>query len=267
MDFSRSRAGMCALWIAAFHLAQPLAKADEPAASRIAILIEQLGHRDYRARDAASRDLEALGETAVLALEKARDASDDAEVRRRATMLLDHAEGLRRQRLARQLHGAWTVTSAERGGRPHDELLRGKLTFSPDGEILFQRAGAPESGSCGYRYGLQPTHTPGHLCVFRLREPGDDVDDAMLGIYTLHGDELRICFGEEGGKRPSEFKTYSGTGELYLVLRRAAEPVALRAARDARRTAFHLSGALPAASFAHELLPFEQRFTIFACIW
>jgi hypothetical protein len=85
--------------IALAFLCDTNTRAEEPAAERIAVLVEQLG-----SRDAASRGLEALGEQAIPALRHARSTSDDAEVCRRAGILLDQAEGAVRLRLTWRRH-------------------------------------------------------------------------------------------------------------------------------------------------------------------
>jgi hypothetical protein len=57
-------------------------------ADRIAQLIQQLGDNKFARRQAASRDLEALGQRTLPALRKAAAASKDAEIRRRAWLLV-----------------------------------------------------------------------------------------------------------------------------------------------------------------------------------
>src|SRR6267378_122595 len=51
---------------------------------KIARLIQQLGDDAFRKREAASKELDAIGEPALVALRKAAASSDDAEIRRRA---------------------------------------------------------------------------------------------------------------------------------------------------------------------------------------
>lgn len=94
------------VWIVVLALALPLGASvlradDEPAApavspemqARIAKLIEQLGADDFRAREAASRELEGLGAEAKEALAKAVRTSESPEVRWRAEQLLRRLEG------------------------------------------------------------------------------------------------------------------------------------------------------------------------------
>jgi hypothetical protein len=68
-------------------------------ANRIAGLIKQLGDNRYASREAASKGLEAIGQQALPALRKAAAASKDAEIRRRARMLV-HTIHQRLPRLA-----------------------------------------------------------------------------------------------------------------------------------------------------------------------
>src|SRR5262245_19344279 len=57
--------------------------------SKIDDLIKQLGDDSFAKREAASKALAQLGEPALAALRKAADSSDDAEVRTRATRLVE----------------------------------------------------------------------------------------------------------------------------------------------------------------------------------
>jgi hypothetical protein len=71
--------------VALVLLAAP-ASAD-PTPEKVAKLIEQLGSPDFRARETASKELEAVGGPALAALKKAAESSDDAEAARRAAEL------------------------------------------------------------------------------------------------------------------------------------------------------------------------------------
>jgi hypothetical protein len=61
-------------------------------------LVERLGAADFRTREAAHRDLVALGDAARPALQRAADATDNPEIERRLEVLLDKLE---RERLIR----------------------------------------------------------------------------------------------------------------------------------------------------------------------
>ncbi len=58
------------------------------APTRIAFLIEQLGDRKYVKREAASKELERIGEPALGPLRQAATTSRDLEIRRRAELLV-----------------------------------------------------------------------------------------------------------------------------------------------------------------------------------
>jgi hypothetical protein len=73
----------------------------------IASLIRQLGHDHYQKREAASKQLEALGEPALAALRAAAASSDDAEIRLRSGRLVQTiTERATRKQLAKFV-GRW----------------------------------------------------------------------------------------------------------------------------------------------------------------
>src|SRR5687768_14697252 len=60
----------------------------EATPERIAVLIRQLGDKEFAKREAAQKELDAIGEPARDALKKAA-AGDDAEVRERAKKIIE----------------------------------------------------------------------------------------------------------------------------------------------------------------------------------
>src|SRR5207249_3697983 len=64
------------------------AVADDPDDKEIARLVKQLGSSDFRAREAARKELEAIGEPARASLRKVTDSGADLETQRRASALL-----------------------------------------------------------------------------------------------------------------------------------------------------------------------------------
>src|SRR5262245_24196699 len=71
----------------ALPLGTDLSSAAPPEAAEIEHLIRQLGSPKFLEREAAAKALDAVGEPALPALEKAITATNDAEVRRRAQQL------------------------------------------------------------------------------------------------------------------------------------------------------------------------------------
>jgi hypothetical protein len=79
-------------------------------ADRVAALIKQLGDGAFAKREAASKELEDIGEPALAALRKAATSSDDLEIRRRAERIIQTIAT--RAAIKRQLaafKGKWNV--------------------------------------------------------------------------------------------------------------------------------------------------------------
>jgi hypothetical protein len=101
-------------------------------AAQIVRLIEQLGSEVYAEREAASRALKRLGEPALEPLQKARQESLDAEIRRRAERLVAIIEPPVIEARARAIRES-QLTPEEKGrrlmplvkeGMTHDEVFR-----------------------------------------------------------------------------------------------------------------------------------------------
>jgi hypothetical protein len=80
---------------------------------RVAALIKQLGDHKFAKREAASKELEDIGEPALAALRKAATSSDDLEMRRRAertihTITIRAADAAIKRKLA-AFKGKWDV--------------------------------------------------------------------------------------------------------------------------------------------------------------
>jgi RNA polymerase sigma factor (sigma-70 family) len=115
----------------------PKQETQTPDPQRVAALIRQLGDDAFAKREAASKELEAIGVPALAALKKAR-ASDDPEIRRRATLL--------HQKIAAALQ-VFCYEGHASGG---DGWVIG-VAFSPDGKRVLSSAGVfgnppPENG-------------------------------------------------------------------------------------------------------------------------
>jgi hypothetical protein len=80
---------------------------------RVAALIKQLGDHRFVKREAASKELEHIGEPALAALRKAATSNDDLEIRRRAERIIQTittraAEAAIKRKLA-AFKGKWNV--------------------------------------------------------------------------------------------------------------------------------------------------------------
>jgi uncharacterized protein (TIGR03067 family) len=59
---------------------------------------------------------------------------------------------------------------------------------------------------------------PKEIDIITIAPDGSDL--AMLGIYQLQGDTLRICFADFGKQRPTEFKAKADSKQVHYVLKR-----------------------------------------------
>jgi RNA polymerase sigma factor (sigma-70 family) len=104
-----------------------------PDPGRIAALVRQLGDDAFAKREAASKELQAIGVPALAALNKAK-ASDDPEVRRRAILLY------------KKIAATLQVFCYDGHARAGDGWVLG-VAFAPDGKRLLSSAGAAGAGS------------------------------------------------------------------------------------------------------------------------
>src|SRR3954462_633112 len=92
---------------------------DDAQRGRIGALVRQLGDKEFARREAASKELDAIGEPARDAL-KAATAGADAEVRQRAEKVLVSLDAKARAAAARadldRLQGTWYAVSVQYGG-------------------------------------------------------------------------------------------------------------------------------------------------------
>lgn len=171
----------------------------EKTAKRVAALILQLGDDDFARREAASKELEALGEPALPALRKAK-ASDDAEVRRRAERAI---RAISRKLARRELdtwQGEWAGSQGQKMTIKGDQWVSSTPTFGPVSGTL---AGIEVLGK--------------KTLVDLVVEKGPTRGQTCRAIFRLDGDTLHYC-GSYGPARPTEFK--NGGVNVYLPWKR-----------------------------------------------
>jgi uncharacterized protein (TIGR03067 family) len=122
------------------------------------------------------------------------------------------------QEAQKQLQGAWTATQAERDGKPADDVVGHRLSFtgnrfqiqSKDGKLLY--TGTVRMDPSAKPAAIDFTHTDGTL-----------KGKAWKGIYALEGDTLKICDNapdlDKG--RPAAFEAKSGSGYVLVTFKRA----------------------------------------------
>jgi len=112
----------------------------------------------------------------------------------------------------KKFQGTWTFESVEAGGKevPAAEFKGMTVTFEGDkytvkkGDQVIQAATQE----------LDPSKSPKALDVTVAEGPNKGA--VMLGIYEISGDTLKVCFDPEGKKRPTQFKSASGSQTLVV---------------------------------------------------
>jgi hypothetical protein len=88
----------------------------KPDTARIARLIQQLGHEQFVQREAATKELVAIGELALAALRQAAASSDDPELVRRAQQIIRTITARVAAKVLRELEGTWYLVTLEGDG-------------------------------------------------------------------------------------------------------------------------------------------------------
>ena len=116
----------------------------------------------------------------------------------------------------KKFHGVWTFASVEAGGKkaPADQFKGVTVTFAGDKYTVKKGSEVIQVGT----QKLDPSKSPKAIDV-KVTE-GLNKGAVMLGIYEIDGDTLRVCFDEEGKKRPTEFKSPAGSQTFVNVHKR-----------------------------------------------
>src|SRR5882672_8334418 len=112
----------------------------------------------------------------------------------------------------RKFQGTWTFESSETGGKklPVGELNGLILTFEGDKHTVKKGDEVVQVGT----QKLDPSKSPKTIDVTLTEGPNKGA--VMLGIYEISGDTLKVCFDPEGKKRPTQFKSASGSQTLVV---------------------------------------------------
>jgi uncharacterized protein (TIGR03067 family) len=117
-----------------------------------------------------------------------------------------------------KLQGAWTATQAERDGKPVDDVVGNRLSFTGNRFQIQSKDGRPlYSGTVRVDPSAKPAaidfeHTEGAL-----------KGKAWKGIYTLDVDTLKVCDNAANldKSRPAAFAAKSGSGYVLITFKRA----------------------------------------------
>ncbi len=117
----------------------------------------------------------------------------------------------------KKFQGVWTFESVEAGGKkaPADDLKGLTLTFAGDKYTVRKGGEVIQVGT----QKLDPSKSPKAIDVTVTE--GLRKGAVMLGIYEIDADTLKVCFDEEGKKRPTEFKSAAGSQTFVNVHKRA----------------------------------------------
>ena len=109
------------------------------------------------------------------------------------------------------LQGSWKPVKAELAGQPMtDDVLKTISLKLDNGKYEVFVGEHPERGT----YTFDSTTKPRSMTITGTEGPNHG--KTFPAIYELEDDTLRICYDLSGAKRPTEFKSVTGT-KLYLV--------------------------------------------------
>jgi hypothetical protein len=176
----------------------------DDATDRAARLVKQLGHKEFERREAASRELDAIGEPALPAL-RAAAADPDPEVRERAGRIVRAVAARLRVAAGKKELARWEGEWQESGGQTL--IVKGDrwLWTGKNGPFEIDKAAGQRIANVV----TGETATRADLLV----GDGTPAVKACRAIFRLDGDTLHYC-GTYDATRPTEFKS---TGRNYYV--------------------------------------------------
>jgi RNA polymerase sigma factor (sigma-70 family) len=115
-----------------------------------------------------------------------------------------------------KLQGTWLIMSgAADGDAFSDEVVKGRKVVIENNRITEVEKGKNLTPS---DFVLHTTKNPKAIDATPI--DGDFKGMTHLGIYTLEGDDLKVCFGKSGDKRPNDFTCEKGSLRVLLVYKR-----------------------------------------------
>src|SRR5262245_24554687 len=161
-------------------------------AARVERLIKQLGDNSFAKREAASRELETIGEPALPALRKAADTDRDPEIRCRARRVVETLAARASARELAKWVGYWKTADG--------------VWLQIDGQRW--SSATPTWGPNGGRMWVVEV-AKAFVAADMLVEYGPNQGQTCRAIYKLEGDRLRCC-STYNPTRATEFKALGG---------------------------------------------------------
>jgi uncharacterized protein (TIGR03067 family) len=112
----------------------------------------------------------------------------------------------------KKLQGAWTFESVEVGGKEQPAAEFKDMTVTFEGAKFTVKKGSDVIQVGTDKLDLSKSPKTVDVTVVEGLNKGA----VMLGIYEISGDTLKVCFDPEGKKRPTEFKSASGSQTLVV---------------------------------------------------
>ena len=110
------------------------------------------------------------------------------------------------------IKGRWKVVSSEEAGRAQQFGNGAHFLITADTFSIKPSQGDPLK----LKYKLDTTQQPKAIDTFHAIDPGNPI--VQRGIYSLEGDDLKLCIAGSGQPRPQKFDSNAG---VLLKLRRA----------------------------------------------
>ena len=119
------------------------------------------------------------------------------------------------QKELNRFHGTWTFQSVQTGGKELADQFK-DMTVVFEGDKYTVKKGNQVIQVATQK--LDPSKSPRWLDAVVVE--GVNKGSAVVGIYEVDADTLKVCFDPEGKKRPTEFKASSGAQTLIVHKRK-----------------------------------------------
>jgi uncharacterized protein (TIGR03067 family) len=116
-----------------------------------------------------------------------------------------------------RLVGNWTTVSGQEDGKalPAEKVKGSRVVIAKDHMTVHEENNQKRV----LTYKLNAGATPRQIDMTTTE--GSDKGKTSLGIYSLQGETLKICFAQPGQDRPKDFTTKEGSKSMMFVLKRA----------------------------------------------